>query len=150
MKKYMDEKWDYRFLGLAKYISQWSKDPSTQTGAVIVDHNQRVVSIGYNGFPRGIKDDERLEDREAKYRIIVHCERNALLFANRSLENCALYTYPMMSCSVCAAMVIQSGIIRCVAPEANEEKLERWGDDFIIAKDLFREAGVQLDLYRSS
>ena len=76
----MSEKWDKRFLALAEHIARWSKDPSTKIGAVIVDPNKRVVSLGYNCFPRGVEDsEERLENREVKYKIIVHCERNALL-----------------------------------------------------------------------
>src|SRR3989344_2191240 len=81
------EKWDRRFLALAEHVAQWSKDPSTKTGAVIVDPNNRVVSLGYNGFPRGVNDlPERLSNRELKYKIIVHCERNALLFARESVR----------------------------------------------------------------
>ncbi len=82
----MNEKWDKRFLELAKHVSLWSKDPSTKTGSVIVDQKRRVVSGGYNGLPIGVEDlDERLNNREIKYKMIVHCERNALLFANRDL-----------------------------------------------------------------
>ncbi len=141
-------KWDIWFLGLAKYTSTASKDPSTKTGAVIVDSDNRVVSLGYNGFPKGVDDSqERLNNRELKYKMIVHCERNAMLFAQRSLANCTLYTWPFMSCSVCAAMVIQSGIKRVVAPQAPADKLTRWGEDFELATTLFTEAKVDLELY---
>jgi dCMP deaminase len=56
-------KWDKNFLQLAKTVSTFSKDPSTKVGAVIVDDDNRVISIGYNGFPKGIKDDNRLDNR---------------------------------------------------------------------------------------
>jgi dCMP deaminase len=83
--------WDLRFLTLAKTVSTWSKDPSTKVGAVIVDKNRRVVSLGYNGFPKGVKDTiEKLEDREQKYKHMVHAERNAMLFANKSLKGCTI------------------------------------------------------------
>ena len=59
-------KWDANFLTLANTVSMFSKDPSTKVGAVIVDDDKRVISIGYNGFPKGIKDDQRLENRELK------------------------------------------------------------------------------------
>jgi len=140
-------KWDERFLDLAKYIAAWSKDPSTRTGAVIVDPDKRIVSVGYNGFPKGVNDsDERYNNRELKYKMIVHCERNALLFAGRSCKDCTLYTWPFMSCSVCAAMVIQSGITRCVAPQMPEHLKERWWDDMSLAATMFTEAGIKLDL----
>ena len=139
--------WDNFFLGMAKYVSTASKDPSTQTGAVITDEDNRVVSVGYNGFPKGVNDcAERYANRELKYKIIVHCERNAILFAGRSLKGCTLYTWPFMSCSVCAAMVIQAGIKRCVAPTIPEHLRERWEEDLRLAQTLFAEAGVEVTL----
>lgn len=140
----MSEKWDRRFLALAEHIAQWSKDPSTKTGAVIVDSFNRIVSVGYNGFPRGVKDSsERLDNRETKYKIIVHCERNALLFTHTSVEGCRLYTWPFMSCATCAAMVIQAGITEVIAPVSDNP---RWIDDFNLAQQLFNEAGVKVRL----
>ncbi len=137
-------KWDKRFINLAKHISTWSLDPSTQTGAVIVDPKRRVVSVGYNGLPRGVEDTpERLNNREIKYKIICHCERNALLFAGRCLDGCTLYTYPFMSCATCAAMVINAGITRCVAPISDNP---RWKDDFELSQQLFKEAEVMVEL----
>ena len=141
----MSEKWDRRFLALAEHVAQWSKDPSTKTGAVIIDSNNRVVSIGYNGFPRGVDDSlERLENRETKYKIIVHCERNALLFARGPVEGCRLYTWPFMSCTPCAAMVIQAGIIEVIAPISDNP---RWIEDFNLSRILFSEAGVRVKLF---
>lgn len=140
----MSEKWDKRYLALAEHIAQWSKDPSTKTGAIIVDSNNRVVSIGYNGFPRGVNDSpERLENREIKYKIIVHCERNALLFARGTVDGCRLYTWPFMSCAPCAAMVIQAGIAEVIAPVSDNS---RWIEDFKLAQTLFSEAGVRVRL----
>jgi len=142
-----DSDWDYRFLMMARHIASWSKDPSTQTGAVIVDHNRRVVSVGYNGLPKGVCDThERLHNRELKYKIISHCERNAIIFAQKNLSNCTLYTWPFMSCSTCASMVIQSGITRCVAPPIPEYLKGRWEDDMEISKQMFKEAGVELNI----
>lgn len=137
--------WDLRFLGLAQYISQWSKDPSTKVGAVIADRKNRIISIGYNGFPRGINDDERLMDRDKKLAIILHAEKNALIFANKSLENSVIYTYPFMPCSACAASIIQAGIARVVSV-ANENI--RWVDNFKLSQEIFREAGIELCLYK--
>src|SRR4051812_38103493 len=94
-------KWDMRFLELAAHVAGWSKDPSTKTGAVITDTRGSVISMGFNGFPMGVADTiDRLNDRETKYQMIVHCERNAIIFAQRDLSGCTLYTWPFMSCSV--------------------------------------------------
>lgn len=139
------EWWDKWFIGLAKYVASASKDPSTQTGAVIVDPKNRIVSVGYNGFPRGVEDkEERYQDRDLKYKLIVHCERNALLFAGKLVDGCTLYTYPFLSCSVCAAMVIQSGITRCVAPMLPDRLKERWGEDVKLSMQMFLEANVEI------
>ena len=138
------DKWDERFLALAEHVARWSKDPSTQTGAVIVDTKRRVLSVGYNGFARGVADTpERLNDRETKYKMIVHCERNALLFTTANSAGATLYTWPFMSCAPCAALVIQSGIVRCVAPRSDNP---RWAADFLLSQEMFKEAGVKLDL----
>jgi len=136
-------KWDKRFLDLAKLCGSWSKDPSTQVGAVIVDGNNRIVSIGFNGFPQGVEDsEERLVDRERKYDIIVHAEANALMFANKSVEGCTLYTWPFQPCSRCAGLIIQSGITRIVSIKENNNL---WENNFSLARQLFKESGVSLE-----
>ena len=139
-------KWHYRFLNLAKHVSEWSRDPSTKVGAVIVDNKKRIVSIGYNGFPVGIEDDGRLNIRNIKLEYMVHAERNALLFANKSLDGCILYTYPFMPCSVCAGMIIQSGIKHVISYINHNE---RWIENFEISKQMFEEANVILTLLKS-
>lgn len=121
-------KWDRRMLGLVNLVATWSKDPSTGVGAVIVDAKNRVVSLGYNGFPRAVCDsDEALFDRDEKLRRTIHAEENALLFAGRPVEGCTLYvTHP--PCARCAAKVIQAGIARVVAQMPAEGFGERWAD----------------------
>lgn len=141
-----ETKWDKRFLQLAKFISSWSKDPSTKVGAVITDDN-KIVSVGYNGFPKNIADDIRLQDREVKYQFIVHGEINAIHHANRSLKGCTLYTYPFMPCARCGSQIIQTGIERIVSIENNNE---RWRDSFNVSQILFKEAGIKLHLYSSN
>jgi len=137
------KKWDARYLDLAKHIAQWSKDPSTKAGAVIVSPKGSIVSVGYNGFAKGVVDsDERLNDRETKYKMVVHCERNAIIFAERDLAGCTLYTWPFMSCGPCAGMVIQAGITRCVAPRNDNP---RWQADFALAIQMFAEADVAME-----
>ncbi len=134
--------WDKWFIGLAKYISTASKDPSTQVGAVIVDKQNRVISTGYNGFAKGVKDTpERLYDREIKYSIVVHAEINAIIFATQPLHNSTLYLWPFLSCSQCSSVIINSGVKRVVAP-INENP--RWQKSFEMSKSIYHEAGVQV------
>lgn len=133
-------KWDQRFIDLAKHVSGWSKDPSTQVGAVIVDPRRKVVlSFGYNGFPIGVSDDN-LHDREHKYARIVHAEINAIVFARGSVEGATLYVWPMPPCSRCAGPIIQAGISRVVSltPE------DRWKESCKIGEQMMREAGLEV------
>lgn len=141
--------WDRWYLGLAEYVSTASKDPSTKVGAVIVDPDRRVVSVGYNGLPRGVEDtEERLHNRDIKYKMVVHAERNALMFSNlASLKGCAIYVWPMMPCAACASMIIQKGITTVVATQNDNP---RWQHDFELSKQLFTEASVLLRLYESN
>lgn len=142
-------KWDLRFLKIAQEISLWSKDPSTKVGAVIVDSRHNIISTGYNGFPSGIDDSpEAYANRELKYQRIIHAEMNALLRAKdlRSTDH-TLYTWPFMSCDRCSVMVVQSGIVRCVAPEPSEDIKNRWNDSISVSSKLFSEANIELKIY---
>lgn len=137
------QSWHHRFLDLAKLVASWSKDPSTQVGSVIVDKQNRIVSIGFNGFPKNIGDDTRLNDRETKYNIVVHAECNAIMFANKPLAECTIYTYPFQPCSRCAGMIIQSGINKVVTLPLKHN--ERWKTDFDLAQKLFIESNTNLE-----
>lgn len=137
-------KWDGNFLALANTVAMFSKDPSTKVGAVIVDDDNRVISIGYNGFPKGIRDDERLHNRELKYEIIVHAEANALLFANAPVKGCTIYTWPFQPCSRCASLIIQAGIRRVVSVENKDQK---WSSNFQLAHDMMTEARIEIETY---
>ena len=140
-----NEKWDRRFLELASHIGEWSKDPSTKVGAVIVDNDRRIVSTGYNGFPKNVVDDEqKLNNRDVKYEMIIHGEINAILFAQRSLKHCTLYTTPFMPCSRCASIIVQSGINRVVAPNNFPE---RWAKQFDTSIQIFKESNITVDFY---
>ena len=134
-------KWSTRFMAMAEHVATWSKDPSTQVGCVIVDKQNRVVSVGFNGFPRGIKDlAERYNDKETKYLFVAHAERNALDNAPLSVEGCTLYS-PLLPCNECAKSIIQKGITKVVSYEPTEDRpYLNWN----ITKQMFLEAGVQL------
>lgn len=89
----ISEKWDRKYLELAKYIAtNWSKDPSTKVGAILVNYETKREFIGYNGFPEGVLDTpERYNDRELKYKLVVHAEVNALLKAAQYARGGTLY-----------------------------------------------------------
>jgi len=138
-------KWDLRFLQLAKFISTWSKDPSTQTGAVIVRPNNSICSVGFNGFPAAMVDDEtNYNDRDEKYSRIIHCEMNAAKFATEDLRGYTLYTYPFMSCDRCFVHMANYGITRFVAPVASPDKQERWESAFERVRNYATEMNLEL------
>lgn len=132
--------WDLDYLKLASYwASLKSKDPSTKVGAVVVSKDNRVVGMGYNGFPVGVNDDpERYNHRETKYKFVVHAEPNALLTAGDDARGGTLYT-TLFTCNECAKLVIQAGIERIVT---FEEDPARWSDSHAIAKTMYYEAGI--------
>lgn len=141
------EKWDRRYLELSAFVAQWSKDPSTKVGAVVVDENRMVVALGFNGMPRRILDlPDRYLEKNTKYAMIVHGEINAILCAPRSVRGCTLYTYPFAPCSVCASIIVQTGIARVVAPTFKDHP-GHWMHESIKHTGLtFREAGIKFDL----
>jgi dCMP deaminase len=144
----IDSKWDARFMRLAKEISTWSKDPSSKIGAVIVNNDRRILSTGYNGFPRGIEDtEERLNNKEEKYPRIVHGELNALLGAlynGVSVKDATLYVYGLPVCADCTKSVIQSGIRRVVINMSALDN-EKWGKQWNeISNPMFQEVGVSI------
>jgi dCMP deaminase len=139
----VSQKWDERFMQLASHFATWSKDPSTKVGAVIVDHDRRLVGTGYNGFPRGVGDEpERYVEKMVKYKLVVHAEANAIMNAVKSVRDCTLYAtkYP---CSECAKLIIQMGISRIIAPPpASDDSV--WAEDSKFSTRMFREAVVSV------
>lgn len=144
-------KWDLRFIRLAKEVSTWSKDPSTQVGAIIVQPDSHlVVGIGYNGFPRGVNDsDERLTNRLLKYKFVVHAEINAILMAGEKVTGASLYIYPAFNmppiCNECCKVAIQSGIKEIIGSTTNidEDRASRWNESLQISKIMCEEAGIK-------
>ena len=145
----MASNWDFRFLELAKHISTWIKDPSTKVGAVIVNDEKMIVGLGYNGFPRGVKDDEsRLADRPTKYAYTVHAELNAILMAGSKTNGATLYVYPTFIppnvCQECCKAVIQAGIKEIASYDVpmDKELYNRWKDSISASQQMCDEAGV--------
>ena len=136
--------WDEYFMGLAHLSSLRSKDPSTQVGAAIVDENHRVVSVGYNGLPKGCSDDEFPWEREGdvldtKYAFVVHAELNAILNSKWPVNGCTIYV-SLFPCNECAKAIIQSGIKRIVY----ESDKYNGVDTNIASKRMLKAAGVEL------
>jgi dCMP deaminase len=107
--------WDEYFMGIALLSAQRSKDPSTQVGACIVNQSNKIVGIGYNGFPIGCSDDDLPWEREAaninetKYPYVVHAEANAILNSTKDLHGARIYV-ALFPCNECTKLIIQSGI----------------------------------------
>lgn len=144
----MMNKWDNRFMDMAKLVASWSKDTNNKVGSVIIDKDKIVLSLGYNGFPRCTDDsiEERYE-RPNKYLFTEHSERNAIYHAARhgvSLRGCSMYA-TMFPCADCARAIIQSGIDEVIAPIPDVEH-ERWGDSFKASLAMFEEANVKVKL----
>lgn len=145
------EKWDKRFLRIAREVSRWSKDPSTQVGAIAVK-DRRILATGYNGFPREIDDDPaRLVDRELKHKYIVHAEQNMIYNATNnavSLQGCTVYVWGLPNCSECTKGLIQVGAeeIICAYPVDSNPK---WMDSYSLSEELMHEAGVLSHVYNT-
>ena len=136
------KRWDKRFIDLAAHVATWSKDLSTQVGAVIA-HEKRLVSVGFNGFAQNVEDSrERLTNRDIKYLLTIHAEINAINFARMPMDGCTIYVYPFPPCARCASQIIQAGINRVVAPKIPQELIERWGDETKLSKTILVEAGI--------
>jgi dCMP deaminase len=136
--------WPGRHLNLAEFISGWSKDPSTKVGAVLFRRDGSIISMGYNGFPRGVNDDPALmADRDIKLKMTIHAEDNAILAAvrNGSTVEGAYLAVTRHPCSACAAKLTQAGI-RQVYYRADEDFEMRWADDLELATDIFNQLGV--------
>ena len=136
--------WDSYFMGLAHLSALRSKDPHTQVGAAIVDDDHRVISVGYNGLPRGCADQEYPWQREGevldtKYPYVVHAELNAILNSKWSVKNTTIYV-SLFPCNECAKAIIQSGIKRVVYESDKYAGTEM----NVAAKRMLSSAGVVL------
>lgn len=136
--------WDQYFMGMAHLSALRSKDPSTQVGAVIVSSANKVVSIGYNGLPKGCSDDEYPWERdgsalESKYVYVVHAELNAILNAPMSVQGCRIYV-SLFPCNECAKAIIQAGIVEIVYED------DKYADTDIVkaSKRMLNSANVTL------
>mgnify|MGYP002514053342 CR=1 FL=1 len=136
--------WDEYFMGIAMLSAERSKDPSTIVGACIVSQDNRILSMGYNGAPRGLHDDKMHWQREGafldtKYAYVCHAELNAILnYRGGSLENCKIYV-TLFPCNECAKAIIQSGIKEIIY--LSDKYTET--DSTIASKRMLTSAGVK-------
>ena len=145
--------WDEYFMGVALLSGRRSKDPSTQVGACIVSQDNKILSMGYNGFPKGCSDDEFPWEREndndrnlTKYPFVTHSELNAILnYRGGSLEGTKLYV-SLFPCNECAKAIIQAGI-RTVVYDSDKYA---GTPSNRAAKRMFDAAGVNYAQYRKT
>ncbi|WWR15706.1 dCMP deaminase family protein [Lachnospiraceae bacterium JLR.KK008] len=143
--------WDEYFMGISKLSGMRSKDPSTQVGACIVSEDNKILSMGYNGFPIGCNDDEFPWEREGelldtKYAFVTHSELNAILnYRGGSLAGAKLYV-SLFPCNECAKAIIQSGI-RTIVYECDKYADT---DPIIASKKMLDVAGVRYYQYKKT
>lgn len=150
-RKMTDKTWHEHFIDMAELIAKKSKDRSTKVGCVIVGPDNEVRSTGYNGFPRGVADEEDARhDRPVKYDFMEHAERNAIYNAARvgiPTKDCTLYlNYEPCPCSDCTRAIIQSGIRRVIGPSRPfPGKGEHWKENMANSGIMLQEAGIETE-----
>ncbi len=140
--------WHRYFMTMVYLAAMRSKDLSSHLGAVIVDDKNRIISIGYNSFVRGINDyvPER-QERPEKYLWFEHAERNAIYNARRDLEGCRMYTNGV-PCMDCGRAVVQVGIKEVIVDAAwDNNNTEKWDEHAQRTKIMFGEAGVKITFW---
>lgn len=140
--------WDEAFMQIAHVIAERSKDPSTQAGAVIVDNNNVVVGLGYNGWPRGVKESDFPWVREGtfletKYAYVVHAEENAVYNANKNVSGCRMYCV-LFPCNECAKTIVQTGITEIIYASDKYHDQDVWK----ASRAIFERAGVTCRAYQ--
>ena len=141
--------WDQYFMGLAMLSAERSKDPSTQVGACIVNEDNKIISVGYNGAPTGYDDDKNMSwERDGnfldtKYAYVCHSELNAILNSGVSVKGCKLYV-TLFPCNECAKIIIQSGIKEVVYLSDKYAGT----DGNIAAKKMFDTCGIKYREYK--
>lgn len=133
--------WDERFMGMARMVAGWSKDPSMQVGCVITN-DKKVAGLGFNGLPRGA-DDSKVTDKEYKLRYTIHAEENAILNSDRSVLYTTAYIWPLPPCPNCASKLVQAGVNRIVILKPTDKSREKYRTPEVAL--LLLECGVKFD-----
>lgn len=142
--------WDECLMRMAHVIAGRSKDPSTQAGAVVADHNNIIFGLGYNGFPRGISSNDLPWEREGgfletKYAYVCHAEENAVYNANGPVKGCKIYC-TLFPCNECTKTIIQNGISEVVYESDKYHNME----PFMASRKMLELAGVACRQYLSA
>lgn len=144
-------KWRLRYMQLAETVSHWSKHPDVQVGAVAVGDFGQILSTGYNGWPRGVvnEEDGRVSTNDRGFSYTIHAEANLIYNANltgTSLRGCSVYIYPVMPCFECAKSIVQVGISEVVYVEDEDLRIRKdfgkWRQSWALTTDLFKEVGI--------
>jgi len=143
------------YFKIARTIAEASSDRSTKVGCIVVGPDKEIRAQGYNGFPRGVDDEnDKWHERPAKYDYVIHAEANAVANAARTgaqLKGCTAYVTAPPCCD-CAGLLINAGITKVVWPSLGVDGLtsstinDRWKEKFQRALDLFDASGVQIDV----
>ena len=136
--------WDETFFDIIDVIAKRSDDPNTKLGAIIVSPSNDIISIGYNGLPRGIAPTKANTERPTKYAFMCHAESNAILNCVRTHtmipESSRLYVQ-MIPCVTCTRSIIQAGIKRVIIGKTQSSN-PKWEEDWKVSKLMLVEAGV--------
>jgi dCMP deaminase len=135
--------WSARFLQLAALVASWSKDPTTQVGAVAVDDRKHILETGYNGPPQGVEDLELRFQRPAKYLWTAHAEANLVATAAATRLRGSTVYVTHLCCAQCAALLINAGVRKVVCDRGTTSMPQ---EQFDVAVRMFEEAGVELVL----
>jgi len=141
--------WDECFMRMAHVIAERSKDPSTQSGAVIVTPNNVVVGMGYNGFPRGTESGNFSWEREGdfkdtKYAYVCHSEENAVYNSNAPVKNCKIYC-TLFPCNECSKTLVQNGVSEIIFGSDKYHDVDSW----VVSRRILDAAGVKYRQYES-
>jgi len=140
-------KWEETYFPICDVLALRSDDPNRKLGCVIAGLDHEIVSVGYNGLPRGVFPDEKNMSRPDKYHYMEHAEKNAILNATRygaTLKNCKLYCH-WPPCSACARSIIQAGITEVCFTQYKLK--QRWQDSMEISMQMLAAAGVMVYVY---
>lgn len=146
LEEYEFSSWDKKFIDLSKFTAGWSKDKSTKVGAITVNENNSVLTVGYNGFPRGVDDSvESRFERPDKYFYTEHAERNCIYnaaYEGIALKDSTIYV-TLFPCDACARGIIQCGIKKVFAPKPDFDH-HKYGESFVKSLEMLTEANVQI------
>jgi dCMP deaminase len=149
MDKRIVPNWNEYFMKMAEFVKTKSKDRSTQVGAIIVGDGNSVLSMGYNGFPRGVEDEkDSRHERPDKYLYTEHAERNAIYSAARNGVRLLGSTMYMPGggapCADCARALIQAGIKKFVGVDKPFVGKGTWSESCKAGEEMMREAGIEI------